>query len=111
MQTIAVPSPATSAPAGIVGAVSVASTLDETPIVITCPASVWATRLALKAEIAAKEKAVEEIDKALNLPEADSVARPCRLIVVDGNGNEVGKGSVYWFKGATYKAGWRRRIG
>lgn len=118
MQTIQIPKVETkTVPTGVltpaqgIGAVSVTSTVDEAPIVVTVPASVWADRLVLKAELAAKKKAIEEIDKALGFPNADSIGRPCRILVVNGNGQEVGKGCVYWFKGATYEPGWRSRIG
>lgn len=117
MQTVQFPVPTVkTAPTGILepangmGAVSVASTVDDAPIIITVPSEVWATRLALKAEIAAREKAVAELDKAIGFPDAASVARPCRILVVNGNGHEVGKGSIFWFGGATVPPAWRRRI-
>lgn len=118
MQTIQMPAIDTkTAPTGVLtpaeglGAVPVASTVDgDDTLILTVPASVWAERLVLKAELAAKKKAIEDIDKALGFPEADSIGRACRILVVNGNGQEVGKGCVYWFKGATYEPGWRSRI-
>lgn len=117
MQTVQVPPPAIkTAPTGILepakgnGAVSVASTVDDAPIIVTVPSEVWATRLALKAEIAAREKAVKALDEKLGFPEAEKIGRPAQIIIVNGNGLEVGKGVIYWFNGATVPPAWRRRI-
>lgn len=117
MQTVQVPPAiATSAPTGVlepangIGAVSVASTADDSPIIVTVPSEVWATRLALKAEIAAREKAVKALDEKLGFPDAEKIGRPAQIIVVNGNGLEVGKGVIYWFGGSIIPPAWRRRI-
>lgn len=118
MQTIQIPAPAiaTSAPVGslepvgAVGAVSVSSTVDDSPIIVTVPSEVWATRLALKAEIAAREKAVKALDEKLGFPDAATIGKAAQILIVNGNGLEIGKGSIFYYPGATIPGGWRRRI-
>lgn len=117
MQTIQVPAIDTkAAPTGVLepakgnGAVSVASTVDEAPIIVTVPSEVWAARLALKAEIAAREKAVKALDESIGFPDAAKVGKATQIIIVNGNGLEVGKGVIYWFGGSVTPPAWRRRI-
>ena len=117
MQTVQVPSPATTnapvgslEPVGTIGAVSVASTVDEAPIIVTVPSDVWATRLALKAEIAAREKAVKALDESIGFPDAAKVGKAATILIVNGNGLEIGKGTIFYYPGATIPGGWRRRV-
>lgn len=82
-----------------------------TPVVIVrVPADVWATRRALKAEIAAKEKALKAIEERIPFPDAKAIGKDCSIVIVDGNGQEVGKGTIYFFSGSVTPEGWRRRI-
>ena len=117
MQTIQVPQTAIkTTPTGALepakgnGAVSVASTVDEAPIIVTVPSEVWASRLALKAEIAAREKAVKVLDESIGFPDASKVGKATQIIIVNGNGLEIGKGVIYWFGGSIVPPAWRRRI-
>lgn len=116
MQTIQIPTTTNATPKGSLepteglGAVSVASTVDDSPIIVTVPSDVWATRLALKAEIAAREKAVKALDEKLGFPDAAKVGKAAQIIIVNGNGLEIGKGSIFYYPGATIPGGWRRRI-
>lgn len=111
MQTQIAPPANATAPIGVIGAVSVSSTVDDAPIIVTVPAEVWAARLALKAEIAAREKAVKAIDDKLGLPDPQAVGKPATIIIVNGNGLEMGKGSIFWYGGAIIPPSWRRRVG
>lgn len=117
MQTVQVPAIDTkTAPTGVLtpteglGVVSVASTVDDSPIVVTVPSDVWATRLALKAEIAAREKAVKALDEKLGFPDPATIGKAATILIVNGNGLEIGKGTIFYYPGATIPAGWRRRI-
>jgi hypothetical protein len=116
MQTIQIPATTNATPKGVLepteglGAVSVASTVDDAPIIVTVPSEVWATRLALKAEIAAREKAVKALDESIGFPDAAKVGKAAQIIIVNGNGLEIGKGIIYWFGGSVTPPAWRRRI-
>lgn len=65
-------------------------------------AALWSTLLKLKSERASLEAQIEAVQKDLNLPSGSSIAEElelgpgdkARLIVVDGNGDQRGKGSV-----------------
>ena len=67
-------------------------------------AALWSQLLKLKSERASVEAKIEEVQKALNLPSGSMVAEAlslkpedkARIIVVDGNGDQRGKGSVSW---------------
>ena len=117
MQTIQMPAIETkNTPTGVltpaqgIGAVNVESTVDDSPIIVTVPSEVWATRLALKAEIAAREKAVKALDEKLGFPDAATVGKAATILIVNGNGLEIGKGTIFYYPGATIPGGWRRRI-
>jgi hypothetical protein len=74
----------------------------EKTMTVKVEAALWSSLLKLKSERAALEAQVEEIQKQLNLPSGSLVAETlalepgdkARLIVVDGNGDQRGKGSV-----------------
>jgi len=74
----------------------------EKTMTVKVEAALWSTLLKLKSERASLEAQVEEIQKQLNLPSGPMVAETlalevgdkARLIVVDGNGDQRGKGSV-----------------
>ena len=86
-------------------------TTTATPVIIVrVPADVWQTRQALKSEIAAREKAVKAIEERIGFPDAKEVGKPASIVIVDGNGQEIGKGCVFHFPVSVPPEGWRRRI-
>jgi hypothetical protein len=86
-------------------------TVNATPVIIVrVAAEVWATRQALKSEIAAREKAVKAIEERIGFPDAKEVGKAASIVIVDGNGQEIGKGCVFHFPGSVTPEGWRRRI-
>lgn len=74
----------------------------EASMTVKVEAALWSSLLKLKSERSSLEAQIEEIQKQLNLPSGADVAvqlglQPgdkARLIVVDGNGDQRGKGSV-----------------
>ena len=65
-------------------------------------AALWSSLLKLKSERASLEAQIEEVQKSLGLPSGAEVAAElgmvpgdkARVIIVDGNGDQRGKGSV-----------------
>lgn len=90
--------------------VGTASSTAMPVIVVRVPADVWQTRQALKAEIAAREKALKVLEEHIEFPDAKAIGKTCSIVVVDGNGQEVGKGCIFHFLGSVTPEGWRRRI-
>lgn len=96
------------------GRISALTNGGEKTLTFTVPAELWRERLALKAEIAAREKRVKEIDAQLNLPKGDSIAETlslkegekARIILVNGNGSEIGKASVFFQPEKTVASFW-----
>lgn len=76
---------------------------------ITIPADVWKRWRALKSEIAALERSAKALEKDFPLPPIgeETVGD---WVIVDGNGDQQGKMSVFPYPGATIPAGWRKRI-
>lgn len=76
--------------------------MSEKTLTVKVEAALWSTLLKLKSERASLEAQIEEVQKSLNLPSGSAVAEElelnpgdkCRIIVVDGNGDQRGKGSV-----------------
>lgn len=76
--------------------------VSEKTMTVKVEAALWSTLLKLKSERSSLEVQIEEIQKQLELPSGSAVAEAlalvpgdkARLIVVDGNGDQRGKGSV-----------------
>ena len=74
----------------------------ELTLMVEVAAPEWARLLKLQSERASIEAQIEETKKALNLPSGSMVAESlgmkpgdkCRIIIVDGTGDQRGKGSV-----------------
>jgi hypothetical protein len=74
----------------------------EHTLKVEVAASEWTRLLKLQSERASVEAQIEEAKKALNLPSGSAVAETlgmvpgdkCRIIIVDGTGDQRGKGSV-----------------
>lgn len=74
----------------------------EKTLTVKVEAALWSTLLKLKSERAALEAQIEAVQRDLALPSGPSIAEElelspgdkARLIVVDGNGDQRGKGSV-----------------
>jgi hypothetical protein len=76
---------------------------------ITVPAADWKRWKALKAEASAIEKAAKALEATFPLP-APSEDTQGTWVVVDGNGDEQGKMSVFLYPGAIIPEGWRKRL-
>lgn len=85
-------------------------TTENSAIIVSVPAETWKRRLALKAEASALAKRIKELDETLGLPSAEEVGRPAQILVVDGNGDIQGKGSIFHFGGSVTPPGWRMRV-
>lgn len=70
----------------------------------------WKRFLKLKAEKSAIERELKKLEESFDFPKAEEVAEEKQLVIFNGNGDEVGKLSVYWYGGATIPPAWRRRI-
>jgi hypothetical protein len=70
----------------------------------------WTKYLKLKAERASVEREIKGIEETFHFPSAEEVGRDAQMVIVNGNGDAVGKLSVYWYTGATIPAAWRRRV-
>lgn len=65
-------------------------------------AALWSTLLKLKSERASLEAQIEQLQKEMSLPSGPALAEElalvpgdkARIIVIDGNGDQRGKGSV-----------------
>ena len=76
--------------------------VSEKTMTVKVEAALWSSLLKLKSERASLEAQIEELQKQLELPSGSAVAEAlalvpgdkARLIVVDGNGDQRGKGSV-----------------
>ena len=76
----------------------------EKTMTVKVEAALWSSLLKLKSERASLEVQIEELQRQLELPSGPAVAEAlalapgdkARLIVVDGNGDQRGKGSVSW---------------
>jgi len=74
----------------------------EKTMTVKVEAALWSTLLKLKSERASLEAQIEAVQRDLSLPSGQAVAEElalspgdkARLIVVDGNGDQRGKGSV-----------------
>lgn len=74
----------------------------EKVLTVKVEAALWSQLLRLKSERAALEAQIEAVQRDLALPSGSSIAEElelspgdkARLIVVDGNGDQRGKGSV-----------------
>ena len=74
----------------------------EASMTVKVEAALWSQLLKLKSERASLEAQIEEVQKELKLPSGAEVAvelglapgDKARIIVVDGNGDQRGKGSV-----------------
>jgi hypothetical protein len=74
----------------------------EKTLTVKVEAALWSQLLKLKSERASLEVQIEEIQKQLNLPSGSMVAETlglgfadkARIIIVDGNNDQRGKGSV-----------------
>lgn len=73
-------------------------------------AETWTKYLKLKAEKNALQKQVDLIEESFNFPTAEQIGEKKTLVIHNGNGDEVGKLSCFWFSGATIDPAWRRRI-
>ena len=99
------------------------STLVESAIIqvrINATAADWHALTEAKARASAAARHVEQLEKAMNIPDAKEIARLCGVsaeadakvsaLIVDGNGAPLGKLTVFWFPGCAMPAGFRRRI-
>ena len=81
-------------------------------------ASNWNKFKKLVSEKSAIEKAIKELQNSFNLPSANEIAESqglnhgdkANVIILNGNGDEVGKMSIFYYPGATIPANWRARI-
>lgn len=77
---------------------------------ITVAAEEFAKYKKLKAEEAACKKQADAIKKGWGLPEAAEIAEAREYVIVNGNGDEQGKYTIYFVKEFTRKAGWAARV-
>jgi len=87
---------------------------------INATAAEWHALTEAKARASAATRHVEQLEKAMGIPDAKEVARLCGIsaevdakvsaLIVDGNDQPLGKLTVFWFPGCAMPAGFRRRI-
>lgn len=78
----------------------------------------WSRYLKLKAECSALEKQVKSLEQTFGFPTPDSLAldygavsgETLTFAVVNGNGDYMGKISVFYYPGADIPPSWRKRI-
>lgn len=78
----------------------------EKSVMFTVPSAKWAERLRLKSEASAIERKLKALDTELGLPKGDSLAEALGLteadkasvVIVSGNGDVLGKGSVFFVR-------------
>lgn len=74
----------------------------EKTVTVEVEAALWSALLKLKSERASLEAEIERVQKEMNLPSGSALAEElalapgdkARIIVIDGNGDQRGKGSV-----------------
>lgn len=70
----------------------------------------WHKYLALKAERNSIDKEINRLEESMDLPEACDIGKQACLSIVNGNGDEIGKYTVYWFNGCQMPSQWRKRV-
>jgi hypothetical protein len=85
---------------------------------LTVTAEAWEKYLKLKAQKASLEKEIKALEAGFDFPAADKFAADFAAVegetltvsIVNGNSQNIGKISVFWFPGAEMPAAWRKRI-
>lgn len=85
---------------------------------ITVSADKWSEYLRKKAQANALKREIESLESEFNLPEPAALAAEygaqtgdkLMLEIINGNGQAIGKLSVFWFPGSETPPSWRKRI-
>jgi len=80
------------------------------PAVLMVKSEIWNRRCKLKAEKASIERELKEIDASMDFPKAKDIAQPFQAVIVNGNGDNVGKFTVYFSPEKTIREFWAARI-
>jgi len=78
----------------------------------------WSQYLKAKAQRSALEKQIKSLEADFKIPDASQLASEFSAVqgetlpieIVNGNGQTIGKLTVFWFPGSETPPAWRKRI-